>query len=108
MWARPILAAGALVAGVGTSVLFGWLFDVTSAKSVMAGWRVMVPATAACFVCAGVAIMLAAGHARRRPNLLAARAVALIGLSLPLLTFTEYLTGIRTGLESWFGVSFDV
>jgi signal transduction histidine kinase/CheY-like chemotaxis protein len=107
MWARPILAAGALVAGVGTSVLFGWLFDVTSAKSVMAGWRVMVPATAASFVCAGMAIMLAAGHAQRRPNLLAARAVALIGLSLPLLTFAEYLTGLRTGLESWFGVSFD-
>ena len=102
MSARPILAAGALVAGVGTAVLFGWLFDVSSAKSVMAGWRVMVPATSACFLFTGIAIMLAA-----RANLLATRAVALIGLSLPLLTFMEYLTGIRTGLEGWFGVTFD-
>lgn len=102
MSARPILAAGAIVAGAGTVVLLGWLFDVTSAKSVMAGWRVMVPVTAACFVLTGLAIILAA-----RSQWLAARAVALIGLSLPVLTFTEYLTGIRTGLEGWFGVTFD-
>ena len=107
MSARPILAAGALVAGAGTVVLLGWLFDITSAKSVMAGWRVMVPATAVCFVLAGIAIMLAAGSAHRRPNLLAARAVALLGVALPLLTFMEYLAGIRTGLEGWFGVTFD-
>ena len=62
----------------------------------------MVPATAACFVFAGVATILAA-----RSSLRAARAVAAIGLVLPLLTFTEYLTGIRTGLEGWFGVTFD-
>ncbi|HJU43957.1 MAG TPA: ATP-binding protein [Vicinamibacterales bacterium] len=103
MSARPILAAGALVAGVGAAVLFGWLFDVTPAKSVMAGWRVMVPATAACFVFAGVAIILSA-----RAHVVASRGLALIGLSLPLLTFIEYLTGIRTGLEGWFGVAFDM
>jgi signal transduction histidine kinase/CheY-like chemotaxis protein len=102
MSARPILAAGALVAGVGTAVLVGWLFDVSPAKSVMAGWRVMVPATAACFVFTGIATLLAA-----RPNLSATRAVALTGLALPVLTFMEYLTGIRTGLEGWFGVTFD-
>ncbi len=108
MSARPILAAGALVAAAGTAVLVGWLFDVASAKSVMSGWRVMVPATAACFVLAGVAIVLAAGHSRRSPNLLAARATATIGIALPLLTFIEYSTGVRTGVESWFGISFDV
>ena len=102
MSARPTLTAGALVAGVGTAVLFGWLFDVTPAKSVMAGWRVMVPATAACFVLSGVATALAA-----TTRLRAARVVAAMALALPLLTFAEYLTGIRTGLEGWFGVSFD-
>ena len=96
-----------MVAAAGTAVLLGWLFDVSSAKSVMSGWRVMVPATAACFVLAGIAIVIAAGHSRRRPNLLVARAVAAIGLVLPLLTFVEYLTGIRTGVEGWFGVTFD-
>ena len=107
MSARPILAAGASIAAAGTLVLLGWLFDVSTAKSVMSGWRVMVPATAACFVLTGLAIMIAAGHSRRRPNLLAARAVAAIGLTLPLLTFAEYITGARTGVEGWFGVTFD-
>ena len=50
MSARPILAAGASIAAAGTLVLLGWLFDVSTAKSVMSGWRVMVPATAARFV----------------------------------------------------------
>ena len=30
-----------------------------------------------------------------------------LGLVLPLVTFLEYLTGYRTGIEGWFGVSFD-
>ena len=107
MSARPILTAGVLVAAAGTVVLLGWLFDVSTAKSVMSGWRVMVPATAACFVLAGLALVVAAGHARRRPNLLADRAIAAVGLVLPVLTFVEYITGVRTGVEGWFGVSFD-
>jgi signal transduction histidine kinase len=108
MSARPILTAGALVAVAATGVLLGWLFDVGTAKSVMSGWRVMVPATAACFVLSGLAVVVAAGHSQRRPNLLAARAIAAIGLALPLLTFVEYITGVRTGIEGWFGVSFDI
>src|SRR5918994_1479768 len=104
----PILTAGALVAAGGTVVLLGWLFDVSTAKSVMSGWRVMVPATAACFVLTGLAVVVGAGHSRRRPNLLASRAIASIGLALPLLTFVEHLTGVRTGVEGWFGVSFDI
>jgi signal transduction histidine kinase/ActR/RegA family two-component response regulator len=107
MSARPILTAGVLVAAAGAVVLLGWLFDVSTAKSVMSGWRVMVPATAACFVLAGLAIAVAAGHARRRPTLLAARGIAAVGLVLPVLTFVEYITGVRTGVEGWFGVSFD-
>src|SRR5688500_3494601 len=107
MSARPILAAGALVAAAGTLVLLGWLFDVSTAKSVVSGWRVMVPATAASFVLSGLAIVIAAGHSRREPDLLAARVVAAIGLALPLLTFVEYITGARTGVEGWFGVTFD-
>jgi signal transduction histidine kinase/CheY-like chemotaxis protein len=104
---RPTLAAATLVAGIGTAVLAGWLFDITSAKSVMAGWRVMVPVTAACLVLVGVATALVGTHRRRRADLIAARAAAAIALLLPLLAFIEYLTGIRTGLEGWFGIAFD-
>ena len=107
MTARPILTAGALVAAAGTLVLIGWVFDFSTAKSVMAGWRVMVPATAASFVLAGLAIMIAAGHSRRGPNLAASRAIAAGGVLLPLITFIEYVADIRTGIEGWFGVSFD-
>jgi len=105
--ARPILAAGALVAVTGTAVLVGWLFDVTTAKSVMAGWRVMVPPTAASFVLCGTAILFAAGQLHRPRRLMAAHSVALLGLALPVLTFIEYLTGVRTGVEGWFGIPFD-
>ncbi len=107
MSGRPILPAGVLVSTVGTVVLAGWLFDVTPAKSVMAGWRVMVPVTAVCFILIGVALVLAAGKTQRRAGLMAARLAAIVSLTLPLLTFVEYLTGIRSGLENWFGVAFD-
>ena len=107
MTVRPILAAGAVVAFAGIAILLGWLFDLAAAKSVISGWRVMVPATAACFVFAGTAILLAARHAHRQPRLWSARALAVAGLVLPLVTLIEYLTGIRTGLEGWFGIAFD-
>jgi len=107
MTARPIVMAGASVAAAGTVVLVGWLLDFSAAKSVMTGWRVMVPATAASFVLVGMALTIAAGHAARGSNLLAGRATAIVALALPLLTFGEYITGIRTGIEGWFGVSFD-
>ena len=107
MTVRPILAAGALVAFAGFAVLFGWLFDLAPAKSVASGWRVMVPSTAVSFVFAGIAIFLGAGHTRERPRLMSARALAGAGLVLPILTFIEYLTGIRTGIEGWFGIAFD-
>ena len=99
--------AGALVSAAGTLVLIGWLFDFSTATSIMSGWRVMVPATAASLVLIGLAIMTAAGHSRRVPNLLLSRGIAVVGLALPLVTVIEYLTGARTGIEGWFGVSFD-
>ena len=95
------------MAGIGTLVLLGWLFDFSTAKSVMSGWRVMVPATAASFVFAGLAIVIGAGHSRRAPNLLVSRVISIVALALPLLTFVEHVTNIRTGVEGWFGVPFD-
>jgi signal transduction histidine kinase/CheY-like chemotaxis protein len=107
MTARPIGTAGALVSAAGTLVLLGWLLDLSAAKSVMTGWRVMVPATAVSFVLVGITIMIAAGRPPERPNWIATRGMAFAALALPLLTFVEYLIGVRTGVEGWFGVSFD-
>ncbi|HYE88503.1 MAG TPA: ATP-binding protein [Vicinamibacterales bacterium] len=106
MTARQPLAAGAIAAGFGTAVLAGWMLDITAAKSVMAGWRVMVPATAMSFVPLGLALMTAAGR-DRGVSVPLVRTLAGLSVVLPLATFIEYLTGLRTGVESWFGVSFD-
>ena len=102
MSGRQALAAGALIVGLAAAVLIGWTFDITTAKSVMAGWRVTVPATAVSFVMLGLALIFGA-----RRKVMAARLCAFLAALLSLITFTEYLTGIRTGVENWFGVRFD-
>ena len=100
-----VLAGGA-VAVTGVLVLAGWLFDLTFAKSVLAGWRVMVPPTAVSFVLVGVALILAA-RAGTGAALTAARLSAFAGLLLPLITFAEYAGEFRVGIEGWFGIAFD-
>src|SRR5690349_24368467 len=108
MAARQPLAAGAIVVSLATVVLLGWTFDITAAKSVLDGWRVMVPATALSFVLIGIALVFAADHRDGRSgNVLAARAFALIAVIVPAVSFIEYLTGLRTGVESWIGFRFD-
>ena len=104
MSARQPLAAGVIVASLATFALLGWTFDITTAKSLIAGWRVMVPATAASFIAIAVALIVAA-RGTHRP--FTARSLALLALALPLISFIEYLTGARTGVENWFGVRFD-
>jgi signal transduction histidine kinase/CheY-like chemotaxis protein len=93
-------AAGALVSTAGVLVLVGWLLDFGAAKSVMAGWRVMVPASAASFLLVGMAIVVAAGRARSGANVLASRTIALAALVVPSLTFIEHVTGLRTGIDA--------
>jgi signal transduction histidine kinase/CheY-like chemotaxis protein len=106
MPARQSRGAGVLVASLATAVLLGWIFDITTAKSVMAGWRVMVPATAASFTLIGLALMLAADR-RRDGRIVAARVCALVAAALPLVTFIEYLFDVRSGVENWFGIGFE-
>jgi signal transduction histidine kinase len=104
MSARQPLAAGVIVASLAALVLLGWTFDITTAKSLMAGWRVMVPVTAASFFAIAVALIVAA---RGTHAPVTTRTLALLALVLPLISFIEYLTGARTGVENWFGVRFD-
>src|ERR1043165_9427896 len=103
MSARQPLAAGGIVAGIAVAVVIGWTFDITLTKSVIAGWRVMVPVTAVSFVLIGIALMLAARFGKSA----IAQAAAGVALFLPLLSFIEHLAGIRLGIENWFGVRFD-
>ena len=107
MSAKPIRAAGAAVAAGGAVVLFGWELDLTSAKSLLEGWRVMVPVSAALFILVGVSLYLAARASEGRRHVTAARGLAAAASAVALLVFVEYLFGVRSGIEGWFGVRFD-
>jgi signal transduction histidine kinase/ActR/RegA family two-component response regulator len=107
MPASQPLFAGAIVAAAALVVLVGWTFDVTFAKSVVPGWRVMVPSTAISFLFAGLALVY--GSARWRPSharVAVVGALAIGAAALPTLTLFEYVTGARLGLENWIGFTF--
>ncbi len=67
----------------------------------------MVPATAMSMLLAGLAIILATKIDSRDRRIVFARMCGGAALVLPLLTLVEYVTGIRTGVENWFGIVFD-
>jgi PAS domain S-box-containing protein len=93
---------GAAVCLAGALVLVGWTFDVTLLKSVIPGFVAMNPATAVCFILAGVTLFLS----RREP--VSARgervarictvAILLVGLSVLL----RYVGGWEGGLDQVF------
>ena len=105
---RQPLVAGAIVAIAALFVLLGWTFDVTFAKSVVPGWRVMVPSTAVSFLCAGLALVYGSARPRQSHARVAIVSVlAIAGAALPAMTLVEYLTGTRLGLENWIGFTFN-
>jgi signal transduction histidine kinase/CheY-like chemotaxis protein len=107
MLASQPLVAGAIVAFAAVIVLLGWTFDVTFAKSVVPGWRVMVPSTAISFLFAGLALVYGSASSRQSPARVAiVSALAIVGAVFPAMTLIEYLTGTRLGLEHWIGFTF--
>lgn len=109
MFAPQTFTAGVVVAVVGSVVLGGWALDMSLAKSLWPGWRVMVPSSALSFVLIGLALALAlaGGASRRSPRSPGVeRLLPIAAAILPLLTVGEYLTGTRLGLESWLGITF--
>ena len=104
---QHLAVAGLCIAACGALVLMGWVADLTAAKSLLPGWRVMVPSTAFAFLCLGTA--LAVAGAGRWPRWVRAGVVvtlALAGGTLPALTVVEYAAGLRLGVEGWLGFSF--
>jgi signal transduction histidine kinase/CheY-like chemotaxis protein len=100
-------AAGALVAVCGMAVLIGWVFDLTQAMNLMSGWRLMAAGTAMSFVFIGLALVLLSRMRTEQVHLTAVRASALASIVIPVVTLVEYVTGWRTGIEGWLGVSFE-
>jgi signal transduction histidine kinase/CheY-like chemotaxis protein len=107
MPARQPLIAGAIVAVAAIVVLLGWTFDVTFAKSVVPGWRVMVPPTAISFLFAALALVYgSASSDRSRGRAAIVSGLAILGAILPAMTLFEYVTGTRLGFEHWIGFTF--
>jgi PAS domain S-box-containing protein len=93
-------ASAALVTlATGVVVLFGWLLDVPSLKSVLPGFVTMKANTAVGFILAGVSLALLGRAARsariRRLSQACAGGTALLGL----LTLSQYLFGWNLGID---------
>jgi signal transduction histidine kinase/CheY-like chemotaxis protein len=96
-----ILAASAALVTLATGVvvLFGWMLDIPSLKSVLPGFVTMKANTAVGFVLAGASLALLGCAARsvriRRLSQACAGIMALLGL----LTFSQYLFGLDLGID---------
>lgn len=101
--ARRLRTAGAAIAAGAALVIVGSALDVAVARSLVPGWRIMVPSTALCFVFLGTAIAVCSTDRR---GLAAAASVALATAAavVALATIHEYATGSRSGLETWGGL----
>jgi signal transduction histidine kinase/CheY-like chemotaxis protein len=101
--ARDLRMAGAAIALGAALVLLGWVLDISVAKSLVRGWRVMVPSTALCFIFLGTALAVCSAD-RRGLAATASLALALAAATLAIATIHEYATGTRSGFETWGGL----
>ena len=99
-----ILAAlAALVTlATGVVVLFGWLLDIPSLKSVLPGFVTMKANIAVGFVLSGVSLALLGRAGRSVRNRRLSQACAGITALLGLLTFSQYLFGLDLGIDQLF------
>ena len=98
-------AVAAVIAGV--MVLVGWAFDIAVLKSVLPGWVAMKANTAACFILAGVALLLIVrppATFNLQLSIFYSRFARLLGLLaglIGLLTLCEYIFGWNPGFDQW-------
>ena len=100
-WLGLAKGAGLLGAGIGATVLLGWLLDIPELKSLSPQWVTMKTNTALGFVLAGLALWLKAADPARSGRFwrwgerLLAGVVLLIGA----LSLFEYLSGTDLGID---------
>lgn len=87
---------------LGTSVLIGWIFSITSLLTVLPGRITMKPNTAIGFLCAGLALAFVTRQNIARPsrNLAALFSAVVIGVGL--LTLLEYSLHRNFGIDEIF------
>ena len=101
--ATRLRTAGAAIAAGAALVLAGSALDLEVARSLVPGWRVMVPSTALCFVFLGTALAVCS-TSRRGLAATASVALATAAGTMALATIQEYATGTRSGFETWGGL----
>ena len=92
-------ACGLITTLIGATGLAGWLFDISTFKSILPHLASMKANTAAGLALAGAALILAAPEHpalwRRRASFICAAVVTLVGL----LTLAEYLLSVNLGID---------
>ncbi len=101
--ATRLRTAGAAIAAGAVLVLVGSALDLGVARSLVPGWRVMVPSTALCFAFLGTALAVCS-TSRRGLAATASMALATAAGVFALATIHEYATGTRSGFETWAGL----
>jgi PAS domain S-box-containing protein len=101
-WSRVLQRVSALsgAAGLlaGGCVLLGWTFDVALLKSVVPGWRVMVPNAALGFVMLGSGLLLLRGRRPTGAGGAAADLAAITPAAIGALTLAEHLFAVDLGI----------
>ncbi len=81
---------------VGGVVLFGWLFDISTLKSILPVWISMKANTALCFMLLGAGLFFIN---KNKPKLFLSRLFASFVIALALLTLSEYVFGTNLGID---------
>jgi PAS domain S-box-containing protein len=89
--------AGLLVALIGCIVILGWLFNISSLKSILPLWVTMKANTAIGFILSGSALWQLSKPTRR--SMRYAQVLAAIVLGIGLLTLIQYGFGTNLGID---------
>jgi signal transduction histidine kinase len=95
--------ATAVIAGlIGIFALTGWLFDITTFKSVWPAWATMKPNTAIALILSSISIALYYESKHRPISESIAQLCSFVVLLIGGLTLTEYVTGWDLGIDHLF------
>lgn len=89
--------SGVAVTVIGSIVLIGWFFDITSLKSVFPGFVTMKANTAFCFTLSGISLYITLrGNIRTRRT---AKGLAFAATAIGIITLSEYAFNVDLGID---------
>ncbi len=99
---RVSVAAGIVVAMVGSLVLLGWLTDSSQLKAVLPNSVTMKANTALCLLLLGLALSLSqVGHENWSRSSFSVRLLSSLVVAVGLITLLEYLISADLGIDQW-------